>query len=94
MITVASLVQAEGSTHDDFGKVARVVYNRLKPTIPRPTGSWSSTPRINYIKGQSKLDISINEIDSNINDPYNTYMYKGLPPGPIGNPGQTRSRRR
>ncbi|MGW3624470.1 endolytic transglycosylase MltG [Streptomyces sp. NPDC000880] len=86
LITVASLVQAEGMTHDDFKKMAAVVYNRLKPsnTVTNQKLEFDST--YNYLKNQSKIDISTTEI-RNFDDPYNTYFYKGLPPGAIGNPG-------
>ncbi|MBW8091058.1 endolytic transglycosylase MltG [Streptomyces hygroscopicus subsp. hygroscopicus] len=86
LITVASLVQAEGVTHDDFRKMAEVVYNRLKPTNPETWGRLEFDSTYNYIKNQSKLDIPISEIKG-YDNPYNTYFYKGLPPGPIGNPG-------
>ncbi|MFE5121663.1 endolytic transglycosylase MltG [Streptomyces sp. NPDC056669] len=86
LITVASLVQAEGVTHDDFRKMAEVIYNRLKPANPETYGKLEFDSTYNYIKNQSKIDISINEIKQ-YNNPYNTYFYKGLPPGPIGNPG-------
>ncbi|MEV6127531.1 endolytic transglycosylase MltG [Streptomyces violaceusniger] len=86
LISVASLVQAEGVTHDDFRKMAEVIYNRLKPANPETYGKLEFDSTYNYIKNQSKIDISINEIKQ-YNNPYNTYFYKGLPPGPIGNPG-------
>ncbi|WP_030674848.1 endolytic transglycosylase MltG [Streptomyces rimosus] len=87
LITVASLTQAEGITHDDFRKMAAVVYNRLAPsnTVTNQKLEFDST--YNYLKNQSKIDISTREI-RNYNDAYNTYFYKGLPPGPIGNPGE------
>ncbi|MEU2792447.1 endolytic transglycosylase MltG [Streptomyces sp. NPDC007100] len=87
LITVASLTQAEGITHDDFRKMAAVVYNRLAPsnTVTNQKLEFDST--YNYLKNQSKIDISTREIRS-FDDPYNTYFYKGLPPGPIGNPGE------
>ncbi|MFD7664182.1 endolytic transglycosylase MltG [Streptomyces sp. NPDC059788] len=86
LVTVASLTQAEGITHDDFRKMAAVVYNRLAPsnTITNQKLEFDST--YNYLKNQSKIDIGTREI-RNYDDPYNTYFYKGLPPGPIGNPG-------
>ncbi|AUA10000.1 endolytic transglycosylase MltG [Streptomyces sp. SID8382] len=86
LISVASLVQAEGITHDDFRKMAEVVYNRLKPANPETYGKVEFDSTYNYIKNQSKIDIPISEIKQ-YNNPYNTYFYKGLPPGPIGNPG-------
>lgn len=86
LITVASLVQAEGVTHSDFRKMAEVVYNRLKPGNSQTNGKLEFDSTYNYIKNQSKLDISISEIKG-YDNPYNTYFYKGLPPGPIGNPG-------
>ncbi|MCQ9177814.1 endolytic transglycosylase MltG [Streptomyces sp. IBSBF 2953] len=87
VITVASLVQAEGKTHDDYRKMAEVVYNRLKPTNDQTNQLLQFDSTFNYLKGESKIHISESEINSN-KDPYNTYTNKGLPPGPIGNPGE------
>ncbi|GHC83772.1 endolytic transglycosylase MltG [Streptomyces violaceochromogenes] len=86
LITVASLVQAEGKTHDDFRKMAEVVYNRLKPTNTETNQLLQFDSSFNYLKNESNIHISESEINSN-KDPYNTYTNKGLPPGPIGNPG-------
>ncbi|MFE2425017.1 endolytic transglycosylase MltG [Streptomyces hokutonensis] len=86
VITVASLVQAEGKTHEDFRKMAEVVYNRLKTTNDQTNRYLQFDSTFNYLKGQSKIHISESEINSN-KDPYNTYTQKGLPPGPIDNPG-------
>ncbi|AXE84558.1 endolytic transglycosylase MltG [Streptomyces sp. Go-475] len=86
LITVASLVQAEGKTHDDFRKMAEVVYNRLKPTNTETNQLLQFDSTFNYLKNESNIHISESEINSN-KDPYNTYTNKGLPPGPIGNPG-------
>ncbi|GAA5214060.1 endolytic transglycosylase MltG [Streptomyces thinghirensis] len=86
LLTVASLVQAEGKTHDDFRRMSEVIYNRLKPTNTETNQELQFDSTFNYLKGQSKIRISESEINSNP-DPYNTYTNKGLPPGPIGNPG-------
>ncbi|MFI6692572.1 endolytic transglycosylase MltG [Streptomyces sp. NPDC050433] len=86
VVTVASLVQAEGITHDDFKKMASVVFNRLKPTNTATNQKLEFDSAFNYLKNESEIDISTAEIRSNP-DPYNTYFHKGLPPGPIGNPG-------
>ncbi|WP_330292348.1 endolytic transglycosylase MltG [Streptomyces sp. NBC_00576] len=86
VLTVASLVEAEGKTSDDYRKMAEVVYNRLDPANPQTYGALQFDSTFNYVKNESKIEISESEINSN-KDPYNTYTNKGLPPGPIGNPG-------
>jgi UPF0755 protein len=80
IIIIASLVQAEAQEDGDFGKVSRVIYNRLDQNMAL---GFDST--INYAKGESKLNTSI--ADTKIDSPYNTYRHKGLPPGPIDSPG-------
>ncbi|MEE1771017.1 endolytic transglycosylase MltG [Streptomyces sp. JV185] len=86
VLTVASLVQAEGLTHDDFRKMAEVAYNRLKPDNVATNRKLEFDSAFNYLKKQSKIKIGSNEIRTNP-DPYNTYYHPGLPPGPISNPG-------
>ncbi|MEU2669646.1 endolytic transglycosylase MltG [Streptomyces sp. NPDC007164] len=86
VLTVASLVQAEGLTHDDFRKMAEVVYNRLKPDNTVTNRKLEFDSAFNYLNNQSKIKISTKEIRTNP-DPYNTYFHAGLPPGPISNPG-------
>ncbi|MDJ1132362.1 endolytic transglycosylase MltG [Streptomyces iconiensis] len=80
IITVASLVQAEAQQDHEFGKVSRVIYNRLDQDMRL---GFDST--INYAMGRSTLDTSLT--DTKYPSKYNTYLHKGLPPGPIGNPG-------
>ncbi|MEU0970706.1 endolytic transglycosylase MltG [Streptomyces sp. NPDC005917] len=87
LLTVASLVQAEGTSHDDFRKMAEVVYNRLKPGNPETYGALEFDSTYNYVKNQSKIDLSIAEL-RHFDNAYNTYYVKGLPPGPIDNPGE------
>ncbi|MGW2034511.1 endolytic transglycosylase MltG [Streptomyces sp. NPDC001811] len=87
VLTVASLVQAEGTSHDDFRKMAEVVYNRLKTDNPQTYGRLEFDSTYNYVKNQSKIDLSVAEL-RRYNSPYNTYFAKGLPPGPIDNPGE------
>ncbi|MEU0075905.1 endolytic transglycosylase MltG [Streptomyces sp. NPDC006332] len=86
VLTVASLIQAEGKTEDDFRKMAEVVYNRLNPANPETYGLLQFDSTFNYLKKESNINISLSEINKN-KDPYNTYTQKGLPPGPIDNPG-------
>ncbi|MFI6373009.1 endolytic transglycosylase MltG [Streptomyces sp. NPDC050546] len=87
LITVASMVQAEGTSHADFRKMAEVVYNRMKPGNPQTNGLLEFDSTYNYIKNQSKIDLSLSELRS-YDNPYNTYFHKGLTPGPIDNPGE------
>ncbi|NUS10188.1 MAG: endolytic transglycosylase MltG [Streptomyces sp.] len=87
LLTVASLVQAEGKTDDDFRKMAKVIYDRLLPSNKQGTNhllQFDST--YNYVKNTAQAKISNKEIYS-LKDPYNTYINTGLTPGPIGNPG-------
>ncbi|MET9926084.1 MULTISPECIES: endolytic transglycosylase MltG [unclassified Streptomyces] len=79
--TIASIVQAEADTASDMGKVARVVYNRLLKDMPLQMDST-----INYALKRSTLDTT--NADTQLDSPYNSYVHKGLPPTPIGNPGE------
>ncbi|MGY0488050.1 endolytic transglycosylase MltG [Streptomyces sp. WG-D5] len=79
-VIIASIVQAEADNKEDMGKVARVIYNRLDHDMPLQMDST-----INYALGRSTLDTTHD--DTRIKSPYNTYARKGLPPTPIGNPG-------
>ncbi len=88
VLTVASLVQAEGRSKDDFEKVARVVYNRLKLNNTETYGLLDFDSTVNYLRGESKLATGSVDQLRQLDDPYNTYKIKGLPPGPINNPGE------
>lgn len=80
LLTIASLVQAEGDSQD-FAKIAQVVRNRLTKGMPL---QFDST--VHYIK-QSRGSVFLSTESTLINSPYNTYRKYGLPPGPINNPG-------
>ncbi|TGZ11903.1 endolytic transglycosylase MltG [Streptomyces rhizosphaericola] len=79
--TIASIVQAEADTASDMGKVARVIYNRMLKDMPLQMDST-----INYALKRSTLDTTT--ADTRLDSPYNSYVRKGLPPTPIGNPGE------
>jgi UPF0755 protein len=79
LLTIASIVQAE-STNEDFSKVARVIYNRLK--IGMPLQMDSTVHFIMQVRG----DIFLSRKSTTLNSPYNTYKKFGLPPGPICSP--------
>lgn len=86
VVTVASLVNAEGKNHEDFRKMSEVVYNRLKKTNDVTNQKLEFDSTFNYIKGTSDINFSMKEARS-LDNPYNTHFVRGLPPGPIGNPG-------
>lgn len=79
MLTVASIAAAEGIP-DDYAKVTRVVFNRLDVGMKLQMDST-----VNYTRPHRSLRLS--ESDIAADSPYNTYTRKGLPAGPIGNPG-------
>jgi UPF0755 protein len=79
LLTIASIVQAE-STNEDFSKVARVIYNRLKIGMPLQMDST-----VHFIM-QARGDIFLSRKSTTLNSLYNTYKKFGLPPGPICSP--------
>jgi UPF0755 protein len=80
LLTIASIIQAEG-TDDNFGKVSRVVYNRLRIGMPLQMDST-----VHYVQSQ-RGDIFLSTKSTLLKSPFNTYRNAGLPPAPIGNPG-------
>ncbi len=81
VVILASLVEGEASTEADRGKVARVIENRLAAN-----NSIGFDSTVNYIF--KKRGVPTQEmLDSD--SPYNTRRFKGLPPGPIANPGES-----
>ncbi|MCB8904474.1 MULTISPECIES: endolytic transglycosylase MltG [unclassified Streptomyces] len=79
-VIAASIVQAEADNPEDMAKVARVVHNRLARGMALQMDST-----LNYALGRSTVDTTVE--DTRLQSPYNTYERKGLPPTPIGNPG-------
>jgi UPF0755 protein len=88
LMTVASLVQAEGRG-DDMPKVSRVIYNRLEnPDNGVTNGLLQIDAAVNYALDQSPIArLTTDQIQSVADSPYNTYTQPGLPPGPIEAPG-------
>jgi UPF0755 protein len=80
----ASIVEKEVNNPDDYGKVARVIENRLAPNSPT-SGTLGMDSTLAYGLDKSGLDLSRTDLESN--HPYNTRVHAGLPPGPIGSPG-------
>ncbi|MGW4486061.1 endolytic transglycosylase MltG [Amycolatopsis sp. NPDC004368] len=77
-LIIASLIEREAIT-DDFGKISRVIYNRLDQHVRL---GFDST--VNYVV--DKPTLLTNKADREAPGPYNTYLNYGLPPTPIGVP--------
>ena len=81
IITLASIIEGEAIYDSERSRISGVYHNRLKLGM-----KLQADPTIQYIikDGPRRL---LNK-DLRIKSPYNTYMYKGLPPGPINSPGR------
>jgi len=80
IITLASIVEKEAVAPEEMPIIASVFHNRLKRGMP-----LQSDPTAIY--GQRAFGGKVSGSDVRRESPYNTYLIKGLPPGPIGNPG-------
>jgi len=78
--TMASIVEKEVRSAEDMRKVAGIFWQRISNGQP-----LESCATLAYILGKDKPQYS--QADTEIESPYNTYQYSGLPPGPISNPG-------
>jgi UPF0755 protein len=78
IVTLASLVEKEAVVPGDKPLIASVFYNRLQKGMP-----LQSDPTAVY----GRLSSKVTRQDVQRPGPYNTYHIRGLPPGPIGNPG-------
>ncbi len=80
LVTLASLVEAETSLPRERPLVAAVYLNRLRR-------GWllQADPTVAYALGKRGQRLLYRDLE--VDSPYNTYRHRGLPPGPIGNPG-------
>ena len=81
MVTLASIVGKETASPEERPLIAGVFVNRLKRGM-----RLESDPTVIY--GIEDFDGNLTKKDLQTPSPYNTYQIKGLPPGPIANPGQ------
>lgn len=81
VLTIASLVEKEAKFDFERGKIAGVFLNRLKSNLP-----LESCATVQYTLGLNKERLTENDL--RIDSPYNTYLHRGLPPGPICSPGE------
>ncbi|MBU6316795.1 MAG: endolytic transglycosylase MltG, partial [Acidobacteria bacterium] len=79
VLVIASLIEREAGVEEDRAKIARVIYNRLYLQMPLQIDA-----SLYYQQDASRPFSELRRLDT----PYNTYMYAGLPPTPIANPGR------
>jgi UPF0755 protein len=82
-VILASIVEKETGVAAERARVAGVFINRLKRRM-----RLQSDPTVAYGVAPQGLDRPLSRSDLKRNTPYNTYVHKGLPPGPITNPGR------
>lgn len=81
IVTLASIIERESNSGNDRAKIAGVFYNRLRINM-----KLQSCATVQYILKERKTVLSTE--DTKIDSPYNTYLYSGLPKGPISSPGE------
>lgn len=82
LLTMASLIEEEATQKTDRKTIASVFYNRMEIGMPLQTD-----PTVAYALGEH-LDRTM-YVHTKVDDPYNTYKYTGLTPGPISNAGES-----
>jgi uncharacterized YceG family protein len=82
VLTVASMVQGEAQTERDRPLIASVIYNRIRARMPLQIDAT-----VRFASGNYTTPITASQLRSS--SPYNTYLHRGLPPGPIDSPGLT-----
>ncbi len=85
VVTVASIIETEAKLESERPKVASVVYNRLSKGMP--LGVDSTVVYAAKIEGKWRNNGKVYQSDIDRRSPYNTRIFKGLPPGPVGSPG-------
>ena len=83
IVTLASMVQMEAKFDIEYGDIASVFHNRLN-NPSKTNGKLESDATIQYFLDKRNPDLGKEEL--NTDDPYNTYLYQGLPPSAISNP--------
>ncbi len=84
IVILASLIEKETSLPDERPLVSAVFHNRLKKQM-----KLDCDPTIIYaLKLEGQFKNRLRTKDLKLDSPYNTYLYRGLPPGPIANPGK------
>jgi len=87
VLTKASIVEREVNSERYYGQAARVIENRLAQTDGETHGLLQMDSTVQYGLGRYG-GIPSEAETQDANNAYNTYVHKGLPPGPIGSPGE------
>ncbi len=82
IVTLASLVEREARIEEERPYIASVIHNRLEIDMPLQIDAT-----VQYALPEWKSRLLF--VDLNYDSPYNTYLHRGLPPGPIASPGQS-----
>ncbi len=85
VVTVASIIETEAKLDSERPVVASVVYNRMSKGMP--LGVDSTVVYAAKIEGKWHNNGKVYQSDIDRRSPYNTRIFKGLPPGPVGSPG-------
>jgi UPF0755 protein len=86
IVIIASLIETEAKLKDERPLIASVIYNRLNKNVA--LGIDSTIIYASKLAGKWRNDGRVYLSDVNRNSPYNTRLHVGLPPGPVGNPGE------
>ncbi|TSD03662.1 MAG: UPF0755 protein [Parcubacteria group bacterium Greene0714_36] len=86
-VTMASLIEKEVASDDDRAMVSGILWKRLDAGIPLQVDASVVYAKTKALNSQLPKNGKISITDTKIDSPYNTYRYRGLPPGPIANPG-------
>jgi UPF0755 protein len=87
IMTIASLIETEAQLKEERPMIASVIYNRLKQHVA--LGVDSSLIYASKLAGKWRDDGKVYRSDVDRRSPYNTRLFSGLPPGPIGSPGES-----
>lgn len=87
IVIIASLIETEAKLKEDRPLIASVIYNRLSKHIA--LGIDSTIVYASKLAGKWKDNGKVYKSDVDRRSPYNTRLFSGLPPGPVGSPGES-----
>jgi len=87
ILIIASLIESEAKLKEERPKIASVIYNRLHKNVA--LGIDSTIIYASKLAGKWRDDGKVYLSDVNRRSLYNTRIFSGLPPGPVGNPGES-----